>query len=317
MEQLKDAHYFHMPFQGNIYTMTELRLSNGKVPILAASLKRDIFYFEYLESSPTLEPATKEISFTYIPSGAEIISIDAFNKSSVINVAVIGITIIKNSNDSDSLETFLNIYSQLEEDEDFNIENIAQNCLTLELNFIPYHLTHTELITWDKDYNFNKKEIVFVLSGSDHQIHIYRENPMEHIYKEIDSYEFFPEFTKTPSPIVWIDILYMNNYEERITAIGCECGYLKLIKVDTKVKKTVYNFSTRFTNYIAKVNLYIENETKHLENFNKGTLKICCEKREISRPILNLVVVNSILPSVLFQCFLVMFSNLASVTIFH
>lgn len=68
MDQFKDAHYFHIPSQGNIYTMTKLKLANGKILILAASLKRDIFYFEYLEASQGLEPTTKEISFTYIPS---------------------------------------------------------------------------------------------------------------------------------------------------------------------------------------------------------------------------------------------------------
>lgn len=68
MEQFKDAHYFHIPSQGNIYTMTELRLANDKTLILAASLKRDIYYLEYLEGSQGLAPSTKEVSFTYIPS---------------------------------------------------------------------------------------------------------------------------------------------------------------------------------------------------------------------------------------------------------
>ncbi|XP_050294931.1 KICSTOR complex protein kaptin-like [Anthonomus grandis grandis] len=297
MEQFKDAHYFHIPSQGNIYTMCDLQLGNEKNLILAASLKRDIFYFEYLETSRGMVPTTKEISFTYIPSGAEIISIDAFNKSSTSSEAVIGITIIKNSNESDTLETFLNIYSQLEEHEDFNIENIAQNCFTVELNFIPYKLMHTELIKWDGD-TIVKKEIVFVLSGSDNQVHIYRENPTEHMYKEIDSKEYFPEFSKTTSPVVWIDMLYMNNYEERITTFGCEDGYVKLLKVNTKTNKLVYNFSTRFTNYVASVHLYFENTPNISDKFAKSFGKTTLDKR-VARPILNLIVVNSILPPVI------------------
>ncbi|KAH1007617.1 hypothetical protein HUJ04_004829 [Dendroctonus ponderosae] len=299
MEQFKDAHYFHIPSQGNIYTMTELRLANGKSLVLAASLKRDIFYFEYSEASLSLDPATKEISFTYIPSGAEIISIDAFNKSSITNEAVIGITIIKNSNDSDTLETFLNIYSQLEEHEDFNIENIAQNCLTVELNFIPYQLMHTELITWKGD-KIAKKEIVFILTGSDNLVHIYHENTSEHSYKDIDNRDLFPEFGKTPSPVIWIDICHLNNYEERVTAFGCECGYVKLLKVNTKTNKVIYNFSTRFSNYISKVQLYFENEVKHPDHFGKIISKIATEKKD-ARQVLNLIVVNSLLPSVLFR----------------
>ncbi|ENN74705.1 hypothetical protein YQE_08822, partial [Dendroctonus ponderosae] len=240
MEQFKDAHYFHIPSQGNIYTMTELRLANGKSLVLAASLKRDIFYFEYSEASLSLDPATKEISFTYIPSGAEIISIDAFNKSSITNEAVIGITIIKNSNDSDTLETFLNIYSQLEEHEDFNIENIAQNCLTVELNFIPYQLMHTELITWKGD-KIAKKEIVFILTGSDNLVHIYHENTSEHSYKDIDNRDLFPEFGKTPSPVIWIDICHLNNYEEDVLKYGLS-DYLTLAR---------HNNSTVFTSCIV------------------------------------------------------------------
>lgn len=57
-----------------------------------------------------------------------------------------------------TLETFLNIYSESEENREFNIESIAQNCLNVELNFIPYHLTHTELVVW-KDDEIVTKEV--------------------------------------------------------------------------------------------------------------------------------------------------------------
>lgn len=69
----------------------------------------------------------------------------------------------QNSNESDSLDTFLNIYSQLEELEDFNIDDIAQNCLTIELNFIPYKLMHTELVMWHGDAIINKEVGTFYL----------------------------------------------------------------------------------------------------------------------------------------------------------
>ncbi|KAG5899511.1 hypothetical protein JTB14_008200 [Gonioctena quinquepunctata] len=185
-------------------------LVNGTTKLLVASLKREIFCFEFQESSTgSLIPTTKEVSFTYIPNGAEIISIDSFNKSTTSNEFVIGITIIKNSNDSEShLETYLNIYSG-EDTEDFNIENIAQSCLNVELNFIPYMLFHTHLVTW-KNGQIENKEIVFVLSGSDNQVHIFRENTTDHIYKEIDNKDHFPEFSKTPSPVTWIDIYYQT-----------------------------------------------------------------------------------------------------------
>ncbi|CAH0551988.1 unnamed protein product [Brassicogethes aeneus] len=294
MEQFIDAHYFHLPSQGSIYTLTVLNLANGSKKLLVASLKREIFCFEYLESPKNyLIPTTKEVSFTYIPSGAEIISIDAFNKSSTKNEFVIGITIIKNSNESDQLETFLNIYSEWEESNDFNIENIAQNCLNVLLNFIPYKLLHTYLITWN-DNDIVSKEIVFVLSGSDHQVHVYRENASDHEYKEIDK-DFFPEFIKTPSPVIAIDIYHTEDFKERITAYACECGYVKLTRTSTQTNKLIYNFFTRFNNYISSLCIYPE---KNITNqFHKKDLDT--EKPE--KPHLNLLVTNSILPAVLFR----------------
>lgn len=115
MDKLESAHYFSLPSQGNIYTFAPLHLVNGSNKLLVAALKREVFCFEYLENSNgVLLPTTKEVSFTYIPSnvfyicyyyhltvlfyhlgGAEIISIDAFNKSENSNEFVIGITIIK------------------------------------------------------------------------------------------------------------------------------------------------------------------------------------------------------------------------------
>jgi hypothetical protein len=44
-------------------------------------------------------PQTQELQFTYIPGGSEIISIDAYNRSTTANDFVIGITIIKVNQD--------------------------------------------------------------------------------------------------------------------------------------------------------------------------------------------------------------------------
>ena len=118
----------------------------------------------------------------------------------------------------DAFEFYLNIYSEWEENEDFNIDNIAQNCLNVELSFTPYQLTHTELIVWDGD-TIASKEIVFLLSGSDNQVHVYREYTTDHLYKEVDHTEYFPEFIKTPSPVIWIDIHLNDDCTEYVTFV--------------------------------------------------------------------------------------------------
>lgn len=83
----------------------------------------------------------------FVSGGAEIISIDAYNKSDTADSFVIGITIIKTG--SDAIERYLNIYTEGaidgEGDEGTSIEAIAQNCLMVELSYTPYHLYHTIL----------------------------------------------------------------------------------------------------------------------------------------------------------------------------
>lgn len=68
MKKFRDAHYFQISSQGNVYTLTNLQLANGTNKILAASLKREVYCFEYPENfSDLLIPQTKEVLFTYIP----------------------------------------------------------------------------------------------------------------------------------------------------------------------------------------------------------------------------------------------------------
>ncbi|CAG9860239.1 unnamed protein product [Phyllotreta striolata] len=305
MQHFKDVHFFHTPSQGNIYTIVELPMTSGSTKLLVASLKREIYCFEFQESpSGSLIPSCKEVSFTYIPNGAEIISMDAFNKNNNSNEFIIGITIIKNSNDSEGrLENYLNIYSG-EDTEEFNIESVAQSCLNVELNFIPYKLLHTYLVTWNDE--LLNKEVVFVLSGSDNQVHVYKENMADHIYKELDNLEYFPEFTKTPSPVIWIDIYYSPDYSERVTSFACECGYVKLLKVDVRSNKVIYNFSTRFGNYISRVYISPENDVPEDKLFKKNLtftdiMRQRRTERSTSSKRLNLIVINTILPSVIFH----------------
>lgn len=212
--KMLQAHYFSMPTQGNIYSHVVLEQTNGDKKLLIGTLERQIYCLEYEESTDNiLTPTVKQISFTYIPSDAEIISMDGYNKSKENDDFVVGVTIVKCDADLNVTEYYLNIYSQWEKCNVLNIENIAQNCLNVELNFIPYQLTHTELINWTDDKIFTK-ETVFLLTGSDNQIHIYRENESTHIYKEMSCDDFFPEFRNPPSIVMWIEIRYFNNYTE-------------------------------------------------------------------------------------------------------
>ncbi|KAF4531949.1 hypothetical protein B566_EDAN006641 [Ephemera danica] len=225
---IADAHYFGLPSQGNVYCLTNLCMRDGGNKILVASLKRKVFSFEYIESGGVLKPTVREVPFTYIPSGAEIISIDAFNKSPISNDFVIGITIIKGATGDPRVggETYLNIYSEWEPSTEFNLDSVAQSCLSLELQFTPYQLYHTTLPT---------AEVVCLLSGSDDRIHMYREDRTNHCYNETDIVDWFPELCGLHSVALWLDLCYTPSADRRLSAVGCENGalYLKVVKVDT------------------------------------------------------------------------------------
>lgn len=96
--------------------------------------------------------------------GAEIISIDAYNKSDTGDGFVIGITILKVSTDT-SIERYLNIYTEGaadgEGDEASSIEAIAQNCLMVELAYTPYHLYHTVLPQQN-----SQNEVIFCIKSN-------------------------------------------------------------------------------------------------------------------------------------------------------
>lgn len=64
-------------------------------------------------------------------------------------------------NEQQTRENYLNIYSAWESSQDFNLESISQNCLNVELSFIPYQLYHTNLFTWEND-KITKDEVIFL-----------------------------------------------------------------------------------------------------------------------------------------------------------
>ncbi|XP_014243706.1 KICSTOR complex protein kaptin-like isoform X2 [Cimex lectularius] len=302
MESFQDAHYYKLPNQGNIYSFTNLQLTNGMNKVLIAILKRKIFCCELINGvDGSLKPCVKEVPFTYIPPGAEIISIDSFNRSSTRDDFFIGIAIIKVNNDQ-SAETYLNVYTEqeIEEGADLNLESIAQNCLMLELTFTPYHLIHTYLINMDFS-----KEVVWLMSGSDLKVHLFREDPQNHTYCETDISDAFPEFSSLPSVVLWIDVKHTRDLKRRLTAFGCECGFAKFVLVDSLNGTTLQSFSEQYDAPISSVLLFsLENTATprlpltHTSSDRTIAAKLFHEVTEISY---NLLIMNSLHPAVVFM----------------
>ncbi|XP_066907831.1 KICSTOR complex protein kaptin isoform X2 [Halyomorpha halys] len=240
MECFVDAHYFPLPTQGNIYSVVNLQQSNGKNKTLVATLKRKIYSCEFIDENNILLPVIKEVPFTYIPTGAEIISIDAFNRSKTCDDFFIGITIIK---------------------------------------------------------------AVWLLSGSDLKMHLFREDPQNHTYCEIEAEDIFPEFSRLPSIVFWVDIKHTSDKERRLTAFGCECGLVKIFMVDITKNVLLLNISNQFDAPVSRVSLFtVKTEPVYTKSSVLGRLK---EKNDALNDgkshRYNLLVINTLQPSVVFM----------------
>ncbi|XP_012534101.1 KICSTOR complex protein kaptin [Monomorium pharaonis] len=288
MSNFIDAHWFPLASQGNIYSMTKLCSPNSPNKLLVASLKRKIYSCEYHQTSEFLRPMVKELLFTYIPSGAEIISIDAYNKSDIGDSFVIGITIMKTS--TDTIERYLNIYTEGaidgEGDEGSSIEAIAQNCLMVELSYTPYHLYHTVL-----PQESSMQEVVWLISGSDYRIHMIREDKLSHVYSESPIEKYFPELHDIQAIVLWINIHYYDNYKQRVTAIGCECGLVKVAIVNVVDLQISQSWLLRYDKPVPNVIVFPHRNIISKPAFININSEECVPKDDV--PKLNVIISNT------------------------
>ncbi|XP_060113601.1 KICSTOR complex protein kaptin [Heteronotia binoei] len=217
----------------------------GPGGLLAATLKGKVIYFRYQDLRQKLRPVARELQFTYIPVDAEIVSIDTFNKSPPKRGLVVGITFIKDSGDKAS--PFLNIYCDYEPGSEYNLDSIAQSCLNLELQFTPFQLYHAEVQV------AGQPETVFLLSGNDPAIHLYKENEELHQFEEQPVEDLFPELMELPSNVLWLDVFNLPDSGRRLTAFGCQSGYIRLAHVDPASREVLQSWSLLQDGPISKV----------------------------------------------------------------
>uniref|UniRef100_A0A7N6BP84 Kaptin (actin binding protein) n=1 Tax=Anabas testudineus TaxID=64144 RepID=A0A7N6BP84_ANATE len=236
--------FSRFPSQSNIYGLCQA----GEQELLAATLKGKVVCFRYQELQQKIRPVAKEVQFTYIPVDAEIVSIDAFNKSPPNRGLVVGITFIKDS--GDKATPFLNIYCDYEPGSEFNLESIAQSCLNLELQFTPFQLYHTEV-----QCSGESSETVFLLSGHDQRIHLYKENASLHQFEEQPVERLFPELQQLPSNVLWLDMLSIAG-GRRLSAFGCQNGCVGLALVNQSGPEVLQSWRVQFDSPISTVLLF-------------------------------------------------------------
>uniref|UniRef100_A0A8C0GHU3 Kaptin, actin binding protein n=1 Tax=Chelonoidis abingdonii TaxID=106734 RepID=A0A8C0GHU3_CHEAB len=174
-----------------------------------------------------------------------IVSIDSFSKSPPKRGLVVGITFIKDSGDKAS--PFLNIYCDYEPGSEYNLDSIAQSCLNLELQFTPFQLYHAEVHVGDQP------ETVFLLSGNDPCIHLYKENKGLHQFEEQPVQNLFPELQELPSNVLWLDVCNIPGSGRRLTAFGCQSGYVRVAQVEQASREVLQSWSIQQDGPISKV----------------------------------------------------------------
>lgn len=243
---MKDLNYFPLDVESNIYGMTTLELNDKSSKVLVATLDCQIFCINYTK----FKSQTREVEFTYIPNGAKIISIGALKRGP--NDFVIGIThslapnMQKSSTRTSSSYSgrdvgehgrsttyYFNIYATGSFSSTFDIDYVAQGCQTLRLNYVPYHLYQTELITKvvDSSTNMVRKKPFWLLSGGDNSIHAFCEDKPYQSFTEIPIHDCFPELSNIPNLALWIDVMNIENSNidyERLIALGFEDGSVRL-----------------------------------------------------------------------------------------
>ncbi|XP_034034805.1 KICSTOR complex protein kaptin [Thalassophryne amazonica] len=258
---LVEDSFSRFPSQSNIYGLCQA----GEQQLLAATLKGKVVCFRYQELLQKMRPVAKEVQFTYIPVDAEIVSIDAFKKSPPKRGLVVGITFIKDS--GDKATPFLNIYCDYEPGSEFNLESIAQSCLNLELQFTPFQLYHTE-VQCDEG-----RETVFLLSGHDQRIHLYKENASLHQFEEQPVEKLFPELEQLPSNVLWMDMLCISG-GRRLSAFGCQNGCVGLALVNQTGPVVLQSWRVQFDSPVSTVLLFPLSQTGAAQSSGEKSVEL-------------------------------------------
>ncbi|XP_022333835.2 KICSTOR complex protein kaptin-like [Crassostrea virginica] len=282
--------------QTNIYLHARVQDPDGSNKVVIASLAGKIVVVEYLRSFDNLIPSTKEIHFTYLPGDAELISLDVISKFNQGNGIVVGITFIKQKQESHledgdnaCTQQYLNIYSSCEPGQESQLESIAQGCLTIDLDFVPYQLTHSYIIISEE-----QKEDVFLLGGSDKKVHLYKEG-LQHRFREEDSDEFFPEFQELDSCIYWLDIEYYEADTRRLTAMGHQTGLVRLAIVDAVKTEVLRTLVSEHDSPITSVRIFNPVCNSLPPSFLKSDKIPTSQLNEV--PTFNLLVVSALSPA--------------------
>ena len=260
--------YLDLGSQSNIYGSTKLRYpTTTQERLIVATLSGKVSCLERCEVPnkaaglfhSTHDMQAREVSFTYIPGDAEIISIDSFYQHESLagsKYLAVGITLIKftgGDHNPNNAQHFFNIYTALQPGAEFDLDNIAQSCEHHPLDYTPYQLTHADVFSKGSG---GKYEPVFLVCGSDKKIHMFRGDSLKQqsfVEKSIEKY--FPEFASIPGCVMWVDTQNCNDYK-RISSLGCDNGYLQVSLTDTYKLCVLASWNLSLDGPISSIRLF-------------------------------------------------------------
>eukprot|EP00794_Sanderia_malayensis_P020046 gene20046-22013_t len=250
----KEIYFLSLASQSNIYCCVKLESDfSGSEKLLVGSLGGKV---SCIDSRERCKPNANEIYFTYIPGDAEIISMDAISRGQELprigSVIAISLVLVKVINGNKKYQHFINFYTAMEPEKNDKLTDIARSCQHIELHFTPYQLTHANILSSEKG-----GRPVFLLSGSDKKVHMFKEDKELQRFVEFPCEQFFPEFRDLPSSITWMDVKEMVD-NKRITAFGCQDGYLFLAIVNSN-SEILQSFATNLEGPISSVCLFTLN----------------------------------------------------------
>lgn len=276
---MQEVHYCRLETQSNVYGLAQFKSSTDENRLLVASVHGKVMSVSFQKTVPS----SREVHFTYIPVDAEIISLDAFNRSETVGVVAIAFMKLSEG----KLNHYLNIYSEFDAGGELDLNRIALGCQSLALNFVPYQLYHTEI------FHDNDVEMVFLLSGGDSKIHLFREAKVSHTFVEEQIDEYFPELRELPGIVTRLHCVYVSS-QRRLTALGCQNGYVVVADVDVVNKALLRTYRVQHDSPITSVQLFQVTERQVTVNHAEEDL------RHIRVPHHHLIVTSAVELSVVY-----------------
>ena len=237
LQSYSQAQFFQLSQATNIYSTTR-----SKSELFVAS-RRSLSILSPRECSTsslsTNVPTTRractfaEIALAGVPDDSEFISFDVSPKDRIFVLALRQVqplpgTMIEGS--FFSLQ-FYGASSSLSSNV-LSWTRTAEDCQRIDLEYTPFCMKHIEVLFPDTN---GRIENIFLISGNDGKLHVYRRHPQTLMFGEIDAVTVLPvEMRQTEGKtIVSMDIVYCDGY--RWSAFGCQSGALIVTRVPSEL----------------------------------------------------------------------------------